>query len=90
MRSSCIHNPKAPFTTHIKAATLTEFHPTGQLSSAMSAELPTDPKAIKKMEKAIAKEAQADEKEYQGALKELKHTEKSEAKASKVSRLGSF
>lgn len=50
-----------------------------------SAELPADPKAIKKMEKDMAKEAKADEKDYQGALKELKRTEKSEAKASKVS-----
>ncbi|KAF8558962.1 hypothetical protein OG21DRAFT_1503407, partial [Imleria badia] len=50
----------------------------------MSAELPTDPKAVKKMEKAVAKEAQADEKDYQRSLKELKRTEKSEAEASKA------
>jgi hypothetical protein len=55
----------------------------------MSAELPTDPKAVKKMEKAVAKEAQADEKDYQRSLKELKRTEKSEAEASKVSRFWS-
>lgn len=47
--------------------------------------LPSDPKAVKKMETAIAKEAQADEKDYKRALKELKGNEKSEAKAAKVS-----
>jgi len=57
--------------------------------STMSAELPSDPKAVKKMEKVITKEAQADEKDYKRALKELKSSEKSEAKASKVSRFGS-
>ncbi|KAF8554514.1 hypothetical protein OG21DRAFT_1412470 [Imleria badia] len=50
----------------------------------MSAELPTDPKAVKKMEKAVAKEAQADEMDYQRTLKELKRTEKSEVEASKA------
>lgn len=55
----------------------------------MSAELPADPKAVKKIEKAITKEAQTDEKDYKHALKELRHTEKSEAKASKVSWFGS-
>ncbi|KAI9575001.1 hypothetical protein HD554DRAFT_140869 [Boletus coccyginus] len=52
--------------------------------STMSVELPSDPKAVKKMEMAIAKEAQADEKDYKRALKELKGSEKSEAKAAKA------
>lgn len=51
----------------------------------MSAELPADPKAIKNIEKSITKEARADEKDYKLALKELRRTEKLEAKASKVS-----
>lgn len=55
----------------------------------MSAELPADPKAVKKTEKVIAKEAQADEKDYKRALKELRRTEKAEAQASKVSQPGS-
>ncbi|KAH0839620.1 hypothetical protein J3R83DRAFT_536 [Lanmaoa asiatica] len=50
----------------------------------MSAELPSDPKAVKKMEKTIAKEAQTDEKDYEHVLKELKRTEKSEVKASRI------
>ncbi|KAN0097772.1 hypothetical protein V8E55_002218 [Tylopilus felleus] len=50
----------------------------------MNAELPTDPKAIKKMEKAITKESQTDEKDYKRTLKELKRTEKSEAEAAKA------
>ncbi|KAG9317164.1 hypothetical protein JVU11DRAFT_1356 [Chiua virens] len=50
----------------------------------MSADLPTDPNAIKKMEKAMAKEAKADEKDYKRILKQLKHSEQSEAKASKA------
>lgn len=51
----------------------------------MSTELPPDPKVVKQMKKAITKEAQADEKDYQRALKELKRSEKSESGASKVS-----
>jgi hypothetical protein len=55
----------------------------------MSAELPADPKTVKRMEKVMTKEAQADEKDYKRALKELRSGEKSEAQASKVSRHGS-
>lgn len=54
--------------------------------STTSVDLPVDPKAIRRMEKDIEKEAKADEKDCQQALKELQRTEKSEAKASKVSR----
>ncbi|KIJ70433.1 hypothetical protein HYDPIDRAFT_23539 [Hydnomerulius pinastri MD-312] len=50
----------------------------------MSAELPADPKALKKMEKDIAKESKADDKGYRNTLKELKGSEKSETKASKA------
>ncbi|KAF9224319.1 hypothetical protein BS17DRAFT_779632 [Gyrodon lividus] len=50
----------------------------------MSAELPTDSKAIRKMENDIAKESKTDDKGYKNALKDLKSTENSEAKASKA------
>ncbi|KIK99691.1 hypothetical protein PAXRUDRAFT_822460 [Paxillus rubicundulus Ve08.2h10] len=50
----------------------------------MSAEFPTDPKAITKMEKDIAKESKIDDTGYKNALKELSSIEKSEAKASKA------
>lgn len=57
--------------------------------TSTSTELPADPRVVKKMEKDIANEAKADERDYQCALKELKRTEKSEAKASKVCQFGS-
>ena len=44
-----------------------------------------DPKAIKQMEKIIAKEAKGEEKDLQNAMKDLHETEKSEVKANKVS-----
>ncbi|KIJ19878.1 hypothetical protein PAXINDRAFT_107381 [Paxillus involutus ATCC 200175] len=50
----------------------------------MSTELPTDPKAVRKMEKDIAKESKIDDKGYKNVLKELSSIEKSEAKASKA------
>jgi predicted transcriptional regulator len=61
-----------------------ELHGSIQPSSNMNPEFPADPKAIKKVETAITKEARADEKDYQRALKELKQSEKSEAKTVKV------
>jgi len=43
-----------------------------------------NPNDTKKFEKTIQKEAKAEEKNVQHALKDLKSTEKSDAKASKV------
>lgn len=85
MQSVTWFAPQTPF----NAVGAVELDLTEPPSSTMSAELPTDPKAVKKIEKVIAKEAGADEKDYKHALKELRRTEKSDAKASKVSRFGS-
>ena len=43
-----------------------------------------DPNVVKKLEKTIQKEAKAEEKNVQHALKDLKSVEKSDTKASKV------
>jgi len=49
----------------------------------------TDPNAVKRFEKTTQKEAKAVEKNIHHALKDLKSTEKSDAKASKVTLLRS-
>jgi hypothetical protein len=43
-----------------------------------------DPNVVKQLEKTIQKEAKAEEKNVQHALKDLKSAEKSDTKASKV------
>jgi hypothetical protein len=50
----------------------------------MSAIPPTDPSALKKIEKTIEKEAKAEEKHVQQVLKDLHSTEKADAKATKA------